>query len=248
MGSRGAASYLEGAAQALARVEAALPAIRDAAAILAGAIRSGNAIYSFGASHSFMMTEELVYRSGGLMLINPIQPHGMNLGVRPMTLTSQMERLPGLGTLLLEQIAAGPGDALILTSTSGRNTVIIDMALAAREEGMKIIGVTSLDYSGRVVSRHPSGKKLSDLCDVVIDNGAPYGDAVGEIEGFPQKVGPVSTVGGCAAVNAMVAEAVQYLVDSGTVPPVFMSANQDGGDEFNARMLEANRERIHYMR
>ena len=77
--------------------------------------------------------------------------------------------------------------------------------------------------------------------------GAPYGDAVGEIEGFPQKVGPVSTVGGCACLDAMIAETVQLLVDAGQEPPVFMSANMEGGDEFNARMLKKNADRIHYM-
>ena len=95
--------------------------------------------------------------------------------------------------------------------------------------------------------RHPSGKKLSDLAEIVLDNGAPYGDAVGEIDGFPQKVGPVSTVGGCACWDAVIAETVQMLVNANYEPPVFMSANMDGGDEFNARKLRENASRIFYM-
>lgn len=243
----GAKGYFEGLQQAIKAVEANYPAIRQAAELLADTIQNGNTIYSFGASHSFILTEELVYRSGGLMLINPIFPHGMNLSVRPMTMTSQLERLPGLGTVYFEHANVKAGDTLILASTSGRNTVIIDMALAAKAAGVNVIGVTALEYSKRVTSRHPSGKKLSDLADVTIDNGAPYGDAVAPIENFPQKVGPVSTAAGAAALNAMVAETVQILVDRGITPPVFMSANQDGGDEFNAKMLEANKDRIHYM-
>jgi uncharacterized phosphosugar-binding protein len=242
-----AASYLAGARAALDKVESSLPAIRRGAALLADAAATGRSIYSFGASHSFMMTEELVYRSGGLMLINPIAPHGMHLQVRPMTLTSQLERLENLGRLLLESSPAASGDVLILTSTSGRNTVIVDMALAAREKGLKVIGLTSGEYSSNVPSRHPSGKRLADLCDVVLENGAPYGDAAGAVKDFPQKVGPVSTVGGCAALNAMVAECVELLVARGVTPPVFMSANVPGGDEFNAKMLQENAGRIHYM-
>jgi len=243
----GAANYLEGTAATLEKVRADIANIKKAAAILAETIRAGKSIFSFGASHSFMMTEEIVYRSGGLMLVNPIQPQGMNLAVRPLTLTSEMERLPGLGSLLLQQSPARSGDALILTSTSGRNTVIVDMALEAQKIGLRVIALTALDYTKNISSRHPSGKKLIDLCEVVVDNGAPYGDAVGEIENFPQKVGAVSSVGGCAAVNAIIAETVQLLVAAGTVPPVFMSANLDNSDEHNSTMLAANKERIHYL-
>ncbi len=243
----GAESYLHGAEAALAKVRGGLANIKAAARLIADTIMAGHGIFSFGASHSFIMTEELVYRSGGLMLINPIQPYGMNLAVRPMTLTSRLERLPGLGRELLDQSPAKEGDVLLLTSTSGRNDIIIDMALTARERRMHVIALTSEAYSGKVVSRHSSGKKLADLAEIVLENGAPYGDAVAEIDGFPQRVGPVSTVGGCACMNAVVAETVQLLVDAGYEPPVFMSANMDGGDEFNARKLKENASRIHYM-
>ena len=99
---KGAESYLSGAMAALEKVRTNLPQIKAAAKLLADTIQAGNAIFSFGATHSFIMTEELVYRSGGLMLVNPIISHGMNLTVRPMTMTSQMERLPELGRIYLE--------------------------------------------------------------------------------------------------------------------------------------------------
>lgn len=243
----GAESYLEGAQESIRKVKENLEQIKQAAALLSRTIQAGNAVFSFGATHSFIMTEELVYRSGGLMLVNPIMPHGMNLTVRPMTMTSQMERVPEIGRIYLENSPAKAGDAIILTSTSGRNTVMIDMAIAAQKLGLHIIVLVSKEYSAKVTSRHPSGKKLSDFAEVLLDNGAPYGDAVGEIDGFGQKVGPVSTVGGCACLNAVIAETVQLLVADGYTPPVFMSANMDGGDEFNARMLKANASRIYYM-
>ncbi len=221
--------------------------VRAAAEMLVEAIAEGKTVFSFGASHSFMLTEELVYRTGGLIVINPIFPHGMNLSVRPVTLTSQLERLPGLGTELLAGSAAREGDVLILTSTSGRNAVAIDMALRAREMGIRVIGVTSLAYTEAVESRHPSGKKLRNLCDVVLDNGAPVGDSLVEIPGFPQRVGPISTVAGCALVNAIACEVVARLVERGIEPPVFMSANLDGGDEHNAKQMAKNAGRIHYL-
>lgn len=242
-----AQAYFQQAIAALERVSRQSEAIDQAAQLLVDAITGGQALYSFGASHSFMITEEMVYRTGGLMLVNPIYPHGMNLLVRPLPATSRLERLPGLGLELLGTVPAQAGDVILITSTSGRNTVTIDMALAAAEKGMRTIAITSSAYTAGVGSRHPSGKKLRDCCELVLDNAAPYGDASVEIPGFPQKVGPVSSVTGCALANALIAETVARLVAAGHEPPVYLSANLDGGDEFNARLLEQNRHRIHYL-
>ena len=243
-----ARTYFSIAIETLQRVaESQQEAVSRAAALLTDAVVANRSIFSFGASHSFMLTEELVYRTGGLMLVNPIYPHGMNLFVRPATQTSRLERVLGLGRELLESSPAKAGDVLLIASTSGRNAVVIDMALAARERKLPLIGITSLAYTRGVGSRHPSGQKLADLCDVLIDNGAPYGDAAVEVPGFPQKVGPLSSLTGVAIVNAIACEVVSRLVSRGITPPVFVSANLDGGDAHNARLLAENRHRIHYL-
>lgn len=242
-----ARAYLDAVVAGIERLHQQLPAIAAAAEALTAAIVEGRRIFAFGASHSFMLAEELVYRTGGLMLVNPIYPHGMNLSVRPVTLTSQLERVEGLGATLLRAQPIQEGDVLIIASTSGRNAVALDMALAARELGVTTIAVTALEYSRQVQSRHSSGKKLYELCDLVIDNCAPLGDAAVEIEGFAQAVGPLSTVLGCAVVNAIATQVVANLVAHGVTPPVFVSANMPGGDEHNARLLAENRERIFYM-
>jgi len=243
-----ARTYLETASQTLVHLaETEQPQIAAAANLLADTIVAGGSLFAFGASHSFLVAAELVYRTGGLMLFNPIYPHGMNLGVRPLTMTSRLERVPGLGRELFNASPAKAGDVLLVASTSGRNAVVIDLALAARERGVKLIGITARAYSDGVASRHPSGQKLADLCDLVLDNGAPYGDAAVAVAGFRQKIGPLSSVTGCALANALVAETVAVLVARGVTPPVFMSANLDGGDEFNARLLEENKDRIHYL-
>lgn len=241
-------NYFQKAIEAISKVaDSQGDSIGKAAEALADAVENGRSIFAFGASHSFILAEEMVYRTGGLMLVNPIYPHGMNMFVRPLTATSRMERVLGLGKEILASAAIGEGDVLIIASTSGRNAVTIDMAIAAREQGITTIAITSRDYSANVTSRHPSGKKLMDLCDIVIDNCAPHGDAAVTIEGFPQRVGPLSSVTGCAIVNAIVSETVRLLVDKGIDPPVFVSSNLDQGDAYNARLLEQNRHRIHYM-
>ncbi len=222
-------------------------AIGRGADLLVSIIRAGGRLFAFGATHSFMVVEEMVYRTGGLMLINPIYPHGMNLSVRPLTMTSRIERLPGLGEELLNGTPAAEGDGLIVVSTSGRNAVAIDMALAAVRKGMRTIAITSRAYSGGVRSRHPTGKKLGEVCELVLDNGAPYGDAAVEIAGSPVRVGPLSSIGGIAIANALVAETAARLAAAGIPPPVFMSANLDGGDCYNAARLRENADRIFYL-
>jgi uncharacterized phosphosugar-binding protein len=237
--------YLAAATAALRALD--LERIRAGAELLAETIAGGRTIFAFGASHAFMVAEELVYRAGGLMLVNPIYPHGMHLGVRPLTLTSQLERVVGLGRQLLAQSPAQAGDALILHSNSGRNPVTIDMALLARERGIRTIAITALAYVGQEPSRHPCGKLLAEVCDVVVDNAVPHGDAVVTVPGFPEPVAPLSTLTGCAIANAMVAETVQRLVARGIEPPVFRSANVTGGEAHNARLLAQYRDRIHYL-
>jgi uncharacterized phosphosugar-binding protein len=243
-----AEAYFEACEAGLARLrEEQRDNIKAAATLFADTIAAGRAIFAFGASHSFMLPMELCYRTGGLMLINPIYPHGMDLGVRPVAMTSQIERIPDYGRVLLENSPAVEGDVLLVASTSGRNAVAIDMALAACERGVKTVAVTSVEYSSSVPSRHPSGKRVMELCDIVIDNCAPLGDAAVTIPGVGQKTGPLSSVLGCAVVNAIACQTITNLVELGIEPPVYISANMPGGDEHNARLLAETANRIHYM-
>jgi len=221
--------------------------ILNAAKLIADTIEGGRCIFSFGASHSFIMTEEMVYRTGGLMLVNPIYPHGMNLSVRPMTQTSQFERLEDIGKVLLDQSPIKDGDTLIITSTSGRNAVVIDMALRAKERNINLIVITALSYTEGVTSRHKSGKKLADLADIVIDNVAPVGDTIIELDGLPSTIGPLSTITGIAIVNSLVVETTRILLERGITPPVYISANLDNGDSYNDKLLKENRDKIFYM-
>ena len=243
-----AQAYFDAVEDGLKRLrETQLAAIETAAETLVEAIIGGKRIFAFGASHSFILPMEMTYRTGGLMLVNPIYPHGMDLSVRPVTMTSQIERVEGLGKVLLDGTPAAAGDVLIIASASGRNPIVIDMALAGREKGLTVIGVLALEYCRSSSSRHSSGKLLHELCDQVIDECAPVGDAAVEIAGLPQKTGPLSTVLGSTVVNAMVAEVIARLMQRGVTPPVFISANLPGGDEHNERLLEENAERIFYL-
>ena len=221
--------------------------IRAASAALAAAVERKSNVFAFGCSHAGILAEEVFYRTGGLAVINPIFFPAMMLNTRPVTMTSALERLPGLGKILFDYNHIGAGDLLILHSVSGRNAVPVEMALCAHERGVTTVCITNLRYSGAVAARHPSGKRLFEVCDIVIDNGGEIGDAAVTIEGLPEKIGPTSTAVGTALINAIVIDAVNQMIADGIVPPVLMSANLDGGDEHNARIFEEYKDHIFYM-
>lgn len=222
-------------------------AIQATIDLMVETIERKNAIFAFGASHAGILTQELYYRAGGLMTINPIFGKEVLLDVEPVTHTSQMERLVGYGTTLANKTPFAEGDLLILHSVSGRNPVTIELAMEAQKKNVRTVGITNLTYSKEVSSRHPSGKNLYAYCDVVIDNHGDIGDAVCSIEGLEQKVGPSSTVVGATVLNTIVVETVKKLVENGMEkPPIFYSANLDGGDELNRALYERYQDSIHY--
>jgi uncharacterized phosphosugar-binding protein len=215
--------------------------------LLTKTILDKKSIYTFGASHAGILSEEMYYRAGGLMMMNPIFGREIMLDTSPITLTSKMERCVGYGTILASKVNFAEDDVLIIHSVSGRNPVSIEIAMAAKEKGVKIIGLTNLQYSKSVPSRHPSGKNLYEFCDIVLDNHGDVGDAGVAVEGLEQKVSPTSTVIGATILNSIVAATAQNLVKKGMKkPPIFYSANIDGGDELNEKLYEEYKNSIHY--
>lgn len=136
---------------------------------------------------------------------------------------------------------------LIVHSVSGRNPVVIEIAAETKKMGTKVTAITNLSYSKSLTSRHPSKKKLYELADIILDNHGDVGDACIKIDGLEQKVSPTSTVIGTMMLNSIVAAVVHKLVDSGMKkPPIFYSANLDGGDALNQKLYEEYKESIHY--
>ena len=219
----------------------------DTSSLIADAAEKKHNVWIFGCSHAGIIAEEAFYRSGGMVTVNPIMFPGFMLNTRPVTMTSKLERLPGLGKIIAEENKLQKDDVLIIHSVSGRNTVPVELALAASEIGTRTVALTNLEYSRSVVSRAPCGKRLFEVCDVVIDNCGCAGDACVSLDGLPERIGPTSTAVGAAIINAVIIDAVETLISRGVIPPVFMSANLDGGPEHNQKILEEYRENIFYM-
>jgi uncharacterized phosphosugar-binding protein len=118
------------------------------------------------------------------------------------------------------------------------------MAGLAKQRGIPVVAITSLAHSRGTTSRHSSGKKLYEIADVVIDNHCPKGDALIHLEGLRIPVGAGSGIAGMFILQAIIVQAIQNLLARGITPPVFMSGNLDGSDEYNNALLKRYQGRI----
>ncbi len=222
-------------------------AMLRAASEITQAIVRGNGVFIFGCGHASILAAEVFYRAGGLALVNPIFAPGLTTDVRPITRTTEIERLEGYGQTILKTSPIQAGDVLIVHSVSGRNAVPVEMALEAKARGIRVIALTSVEYASSVASRHSSGLRLHEVADVVLDNCGEPGDAIVEVPSVGQRTGPTSDVVGAAMLHSVIAQVIESLIAEGLTPPVFVSANLDGGDEHNRRILAEYGDRIHYL-
>ncbi len=223
--------------------------ISAAGAAIADAVAAGGRLFAFGAGHSSLAAQDVVYRAGGLALMNLLAvPGTVGVDVTPATLGSALERVDGLAGAVLDSSPAEPGDVLVVISLSGRNALPVEMAMNAQALGLKVIGVTSLAYARETKSRHVSGTYLKDHCDIVLDSKIAVGDAELTAEGIEAPFAPASTVVTSALMQAVLATAAGDLAERGIEPPLLRSGNVDGGHEWNGRVMTEYRDRIFFRR
>ncbi|GLS05763.1 hypothetical protein GCM10007860_29200 [Chitiniphilus shinanonensis] len=214
--------------QAVPRLQAVLElqraAIDQAVEKIVEAVAADRLLYAFGTGHSHMIPMELFGRAGGLANVCAMLDESILNGAGA-TRSSRMERLSGLADILWDEYGVASGDVLLLVSNSGLNASVVEMAQRARAEGVFCIALTSLTQSRANTSRHPSGAKLYQLADVVIDNGAPDGDALLHYGGLG--TGAFSSFVGIAVAEVLVAETVRRCVERGIAVPLFQSQNTD---------------------
>ncbi|WP_149548689.1 SIS domain-containing protein [Streptomyces marokkonensis] len=240
--------FLDAAIDLLRRIrDEEADAVAAAGALLADTVADGGRLFAYGAGHSSLAAQDLVYRAGGLALMNLLTvPGAVGVDVRPATLGSALERVDGLASVVLECSPLRAGDTLLIISLSGRNALPVEMAMKARELGVKVIGVTSVAYAAQTSSRHSSGTFLKDHCDLVLDSGIAVGDAELTHDDVPAPFAPASTVVTTALLQAVVATAAAALADRGIEPPLLRSGNVDGGHDWNARVFDEYADRIFY--
>jgi uncharacterized phosphosugar-binding protein len=234
-----------------AAVERAIAANKDAVAaagrLFADCVAADGVIHGFGTGHSQATVLEIVGRAGGFIPTNRIGLSDLVLrgGEEREALTDPLlERSPGLARRLYELAEPRPQDLFVIVSNSGVNNSIVDMALHVKEAGHPLVALTSLTHTRAVPALHPSGRRLADIADAVLDNCAPAGDALLPLPDGNALCG-VSTITSALLVQMVVAEAVGLMVAEGKDAPVYVSANLPGGHERNIVLEEHYAGRLH---
>lgn len=243
-----AADFLDAAIGLLERIrDGEGEAVAAAGSLLADTLVRGGRIFAFGAGHSSLPAQDVVYRAGGLAVMNLLPvPGAVGVDVRPATLGSALERVDGLARTVLDASPVREGDVLFVISLSGRNALPVEMAAHARKLGVRVVGVTSVAYAESTASRHSSGTFLRDHCDLVLDSRIAVGDAELTADGVGAPFAPASTVVTSALMQAVVATAATELSARGIEPPLLRSGNVDGGHAWNARVMADYADRIFY--
>jgi len=224
--SRGILDHLE---------QTQMGSIGEASALCATAIGDGGLVHLFGTGHSRIPLEEMFPRYGSYPGFHPLAELSMTFHTQVVGANGQrqamfIERVEGLAEVILDNFTFRPSDVFIVFSASGRSAVPIEIAIGAHERGLKVVVVTSVDESLARPSAHPTGTRLLDHGDVVIDLGTPPGDAMVTIPGLDTPVGPGSTIAYAAIVNEIKVQTAELLTGRGLMPPVLTAASVVGAE------------------
>ena len=222
-------NYLDQCRMILSTVEDQATGIRKAAEWFSQTILKGRMVHVFGSGHSRMMVEEMWPRYGSFPGFNPIVElslsfHNLVVGANGQRQAMFLENVSGFAERILRNFDLEETDTALIISSSGCNVVPVEMAELFQKKKIKVVAIVTKRHSAASTSRHPGGKKLSDFADLVLDTGAPVGDAMIKIPGLDTPVAPGSTIGGAMLINCLKAEIAQLLTEAGQPPKVLSSA------------------------
>lgn len=217
-------------------------ALEHAARRCAEAIGGDRLVHLFGSGHSRMAVEEVWPRYGSFPGFHPIVElsltfHNGVTGANGQRQAMWIENASGFAAVILQNFALDPADVMMVFSHSGTSVVPVEVAMLARRQGLFTIGVTSVDHCRRARPRQPDGLRLTDVCDLVLDNGAPPGDAMVAVPGVAARVGPGSTIGNAVVANALKCRVAELLAAAGR-PPTVLASSLQVGEEEAARSFE----------
>jgi len=236
-------TFLEKSHALIEVVSHQIPAICAAADRLAESILAGRMVHLFGSGHSRILVEEMWPRYGSFPGFNPIVElslsfHNLVVGANGQRQAMFLENVQGLAARILRNFDLSSLDAAIVCSSSGASVVPCEMAREFKAHGIPVVAIVSLAHARQSPSKHPDGLKLENIADIVLDTGAPPGDAMVKLEGLDTPVSPGSTIGGCLLVNCLKAEIAQRLIAAGQ-PPKVLSGSMVVGAERAAALFEA---------
>lgn len=236
-------NYLHQCRQLVTQAESQVPLLQTAADWFAETILAGRMVHLFGSGHSRILVEEMWPRYGSFPGFNPIVElslsfHNLVVGPNGQRQAMFLENVSGLAERILRNFDVSDRDSALVISSSGCNVVPVEMAEGFKQRGIRVVALLSRAHSAASQSRHREGKKLSDFADLVLDTGAPVGDAMVSIEGLETPVAPGSTVGGCLLINALKAEVAARLTRAGK-PPLVLTAGAVVGAAKATQLFES---------
>ncbi|HEX3160061.1 MAG TPA: sugar isomerase domain-containing protein [Gemmatimonadaceae bacterium] len=227
-----------------------LPEIRRAAELMADSIAAERWVHTFGCGHATIPVEEMYPRIGGFVGFHPMVELPLTFFTR---ITGEMgihqflflERAEGYGRAIMKGYDFDARDTMWIFSHTGINNVNIDVALRARELGMRVVAAGSAAQAAGSTPRHPSGCTLFDIADVVIDTRVPAGDSSVPLPGHQDNVGPVSTMAFVAVVWMTITTVAEILAQRGVKLFIHPSHNVPGDttahDRLDAALVEYKR-------
>src|SRR5690625_2494615 len=220
-------------------------AMNQAAQKIADTIQNDGIIHLFGSGHSNILVNEVYYRAGGLVPVQPIlhEPLMLHKGATQLAL---LERKNNYAIKFMKNKDIRPNDLVIVISTSGRNPVPIDVALISKNKGAYVIGMTSVAYSRSQQASHSSGQYLYQVVDLVIDNHASIGDAILSHDQVGERFSPSSTVIGSAILNAIFGKSITLMAKNNFKPPIFLSGNLERAEEHNQQLIAKYSDRLFF--
>ncbi len=224
--------------------------ILEAANLFAKTILAGRMVHVFGSGHSRIMVEEMWPRYGSFPGFNPIVElsltfHNLVVGANGQRQAMFLENVPGFATQILRNFDLKTIDTALIISSSGCNVVPIEMAEIFQKNGIKTVGIISKLHSDASTSKKADGKKLQDFCEIVLNSGAPVGDAMIQIEGLETPVAPGSTIGSCLIINSIKAEIANLLTQGGHPPKVLTAGAVIGAEKATEIFQAAYDEHAH---
>lgn len=230
------------------------PQIKRAAAMMADSIAADGLVHVYGSGHSVLPVMDIFPRYGSYVGFHPMMDARLMWtsvldagGVKELL---WLERTEGYAKIFLATQDLAPGDVTLIFSHGGLNAAGIEVAMGCQARGLRVVGVTSLDNARQRKATHSSGKRLADVCDLVIDNCVPGEDALVPVEGVTGKVAAGSTVACITIGMALVAEVASQLRQRGITPQPFVSPNvaEVGSDNNEGVFREYQARRLRHLR
>ncbi|MGF7215860.1 putative phosphosugar-binding protein [Spirosoma lacussanchae] len=242
--------YIQKCRAILDAVEAQTESIQQVARWYADTILAGRMVHVFGSGHSRIMVEEMWPRYGSFPGFNPIVElsltfHNLVVGANGQRQAMFLENVPGLADRILRNYDLSEQDSALVISSSGCNVVPIEMAELFQQRGVRVVALVTKAHSDASTSKRADGKKLSDFADLILDTGAPVGDAMLTVPGLDTPVAPGSTIGGAVIVNSIKAEVARLLTEAGHPPTVLSAGVLVGADRAVSLFESAYDEHAH---